>query len=78
MEIVGQLFSAGKGRKKQKKIPTIWWVHIGGIWVVKRIFLKAISCAYLMEFGSNIGYFIHNHPFSFLRRFLRAINILSH
>ena len=71
-------FPIAKVERNKKKYPPyggyIWWV----LWVVIILFLKTISCTYLMEFGRNIGYFIHNHPFSFFRRFLRAINVLSH
>lgn len=31
-----------------------------------------------MEFGSDIGYFVHNHSLPFFRRLLSTIDVLSH
>ncbi len=66
--------SGGKGKKKQKQLPPIWWVHIGGILVVEKVPLNADT----LEFRCYVRYLVHYHAFPFLGRLLGAINILRH
>jgi len=64
----------GKVTKKQKHLPPIWWVHIGGILVVEKGLLSADA----LEFRCYGGYLVHNHAFPFLGRLLGAIDVLRH